>query len=137
MMKNIDLDLSHIADGGLQEKLDGEMVKVFENIHDPNTEAKTKRKVTITLEFQPDEDRELVIVNSQIRLNLAPVKGVNSKILTGINGKGEVEAHELESGVKGQTYYDVEDETFKTDIGEPIEDIEKSSNVVDLQKKQG
>lgn len=32
MSKRIDLDLSNIAEGGLQEKVDMEMGKVFENI---------------------------------------------------------------------------------------------------------
>lgn len=49
MSKRIDLDLSNIAEGGLQEKVDMEMGKVFENIHDLNTKATAKRKLTITL----------------------------------------------------------------------------------------
>lgn len=36
--KLIGLDLTHIADGGLQEKLDKELEKVFDNILDLNTE---------------------------------------------------------------------------------------------------
>ena len=47
--KLIGLDLSHIAEGGLQEKLDLELEKVFNNILDLNTDAKAKRTITITL----------------------------------------------------------------------------------------
>lgn len=58
--KLIGLDLSHIADGGLQEKLDHELEKVFDNILDLNTEAKAKRKVTITLTMSANEERTVV-----------------------------------------------------------------------------
>lgn len=46
---------------------------------------------------------------------------------------------ELKSGVPGQTYFDPEDSTQKTDIGEPIDDVEpevsQTDNVIDLQNK--
>ena len=39
MDKTIKLDLSALGDGGLQEKVDKEFEKVFDNILDPNTEV--------------------------------------------------------------------------------------------------
>ncbi|VKI22715.1 phage protein [Streptococcus pneumoniae] len=56
--KLIGLDLTHIADGGLQEKLDKELEKVFDNILDLNTDAKAKRKVTITLMAEIEQQAE-------------------------------------------------------------------------------
>lgn len=58
--KLIGLDLSHIAEGGLQEKLDNELEQVFDNILDLNTEAKAKRKITITLTMSSNEERTVV-----------------------------------------------------------------------------
>lgn len=58
--KLIGLDLSHIAEGGLQEKLDNELEKVFDNILDLNTEPKAKRKITITLTMSSNEERTVV-----------------------------------------------------------------------------
>lgn len=55
MTKEIDLQLSELANGAIQEKLNGELEKVFANIHDPNTPATAKRGVTIKLEFKPDD----------------------------------------------------------------------------------
>ncbi|BCK44238.1 hypothetical protein DAT299_18020 [Streptococcus suis] len=50
MAKNIiGLDLSSIADGGLQEKLNNELARVIENILDPNTDPTVKREVSIKL----------------------------------------------------------------------------------------
>ena len=141
-MKNIDLDLSNIAGGGLQEKVDLEMNKAFENIHDPNTKATAKRKLTINIELTPDENREVVSVTSNVKSTLAPLTDVGTTVLTGKNlDTGRVEARELKSSVPGQTYIDPEDLTQKTDIGEPIDVIEKEEQkqqqIIDLQQKRG
>lgn len=142
MNKNIDLQVSELAEGAIQEKLDGELQKIFANIHDPNTSASAKRTVTIKLEFKPDENRQVVSVTSDFNTKLAPVEGVTTTVLTGRDiSTGKVEAHELRSAVPGQTYIDPEDGQPKTDIGEPIDVIEKEEanrqQVIDLQKKRG
>lgn len=41
----INFDLSEIADGGVQVKLNRALQKVAENVLDPNTDPKKKRKV--------------------------------------------------------------------------------------------
>lgn len=142
MSKEIDLQLSELAEGAIQEKLDGELQKVFQNIHDPNTPAEAKRVVTIKLEFKPDGTRQVIAVSSDFTTKLAPVEGVSTTVLTGKDlSTGKVEAHELRSAVPGQTYLDPEDGQPKTDIGEPIDAIEKEEakrqQVIDLQKKRG
>lgn len=142
MSKGIDLQLSELAEGAIQEKLDGELQKVFTNIHDPNTGATAKRTVTIKLDFKPDDNRQVITVSSDFTTKLAPVEGVSTTVLTGRDiSTGKVEAHELRSAVPGQTYLDPEDGKPKTDIGEPIDVIEKEAakqkQIIDLQKKRG
>ena len=69
------------------------------------------------------------------------MEGVSTTVLTGKDlSTGKVEAHELRSAVPGQTYIDPVDGLQKTDIGEPIDVIEKeeaNKQVIDLQKKRG
>lgn len=137
--KQIDLPLSNLANGAIQEKLDYELQKVFANIHDTNTKAKDKRIITIKLEFQPDENRQTVAVNSDFTTKLANVEGVSTIVLTGKDLKsGSVEARELKSNVPGQTYFDDEG-AARTDVGEPIDVIEKEEKrkVINLQKERG
>src|SRR5690625_6548944 len=76
--KRIDLPLSDLANGAIQEKLDYELNKVFDNIHDLNTKAQDKRGVTIKLEFKPDENRQTVSVDSSFTTKLANVEGVST-----------------------------------------------------------
>lgn len=79
--KLIGLDLTHIADGGLQEKLDKELEKVFDNILDLNTDAKAKRKVTITLTMSANEERTVVDTTMEVKSKFAPQNGVATTIL--------------------------------------------------------
>lgn len=48
--------LLEMARGAIIERVDYEAMKVFENIEDPNTEYKTKRKIQVTLVFETDDD---------------------------------------------------------------------------------
>lgn len=142
MSKTIDLPLSALANGAVQEKLDGELKKIFANIHDPNTKAEDKRIVTIKLEFVPDENRQTVKLNSNIAVKLANVRDVAVTVLTGMDiTNGNIEARELKSNIPGQTYFDDGDSTHKTDVGVPVDvieqEIEKKKNVINLQQGRG
>lgn len=138
--KKIDLPLAQLANGAIQEKLDYELKKVFDNIHDTNTKAKDKRGITIKIEFAPDENRQTVAVTSDFSTKLANVEGVSTIVLTGRDLKsGSVEARELKSSVPGQTYFD-DGGTTRTDVGEPIDVIEKEEQqkkIINLQRERG
>lgn len=138
MSKHIDLPLSELAHGAIQEKLDGELVKVFNNIHDPNTKAEAKRAITIKLEFAPDENRQAIKLNSDFTTKLANVEGVSTTVLTGKDlVSGRIEAKELKSNIPGQMYFDEEGQ--KTDVGEPVDVVEREmerKNIINLQKRE-
>ncbi|ASA89222.1 MULTISPECIES: hypothetical protein [Streptococcus] len=137
--KLIGLDLSHIAEGGLQEKLDNELEQVFDNILDLNTEAKAKRKITITLTMSSNEERTVVDTIMEVKSKLAPQNGVATTILVGRDyDTGQVHANELKSTVPGQMYFDENGEIL-TDIGQPVEGIEQQQtkqDVIDFNKKK-
>ncbi|QSR02669.1 hypothetical protein J0J36_03090 [Lactococcus sp. LG1074] len=136
-MQKIDLNLSSLASGGVQENFDMEVKKLLENVQDPNTDAEKPRKLVMTLTLQPDESRELIKLDSQIKLTMAPTKSVTTNLIAGLNQSGEVEAQELKSGAKGQMYFD-EEATVRTDTGVPVEEIEAETkqDVIDLQKQK-
>lgn len=141
--KDIEFDVSRVASGALQEKIDGEMNKVFENIHDPNTKADAKRTLNVKIELKPNDNRETVDVKADVTVKLAPVEGVTTTMLTGKSFEtGKIEARELKSGTPGQTYIDDKGEQ-RTDTGEPVDVVEKemkqkeqSNKIIDLQKKK-
>lgn len=132
----INLNLSEVADGALQEKFEREFKKVVENIEDYNTDADKKRKITLTLTIvASDASRDMVIINAEAKSTLAPDMPVGTKVLVGLNDDKQPVASELKSGTKGQTYM-ADDGKLKTDTGEDVDDVEAQKNpkVIDLQK---
>ncbi|OHX28346.1 hypothetical protein Javan273_0038 [Streptococcus phage Javan273] len=136
MDKTIRLDLSAIGEGGLQEKVDKELEKVFDNILDPNTDTKTARKLTITLTMKPDDTRQTVGTSMEVKSTLAPQTGVATTVLVG-QKDGKVYANELKSNLPGQMYFD-ENGEVRSDIGQPVEEIEKGINedIIDFNNKK-
>jgi len=109
-MKNM-IDLEEFADGALTEKFNIAFKEVLENIADPNTPFKTKRKLTLDLTFETDEDRELSVVAIETKTKLAQPKGVATKIIIDRDGKGGIIANEYGKQVRGQRYIKVDQET--------------------------
>lgn len=140
-MKNIDINILQLAQGAVQEKLDREFEKVFENIQDPNVKATAKRTITLKIDLVPDDVRQVVKTNVTATSKLALTDPVTTTILTGKDlTTNKIEARELQSGVPGQTYID-EKGDLRTDTGDPVDVIEKEtkkkSKVIDLQEKRG
>ena len=78
MPKNINvLELAH---GAIAEQISNELEKVLSNLMDPNTDTKTKRKLTTTLTFEVDENREYVECTAQAAATLAKVKPITTRL---------------------------------------------------------
>lgn len=67
-------DLQTIGAGAAAEKFSAALRDVLDNIRDPNTLAKAKRKIIIEYVFMPDEDREKVGVAISARSALPASK---------------------------------------------------------------
>ena len=92
-----------MARGAIQERIDYEMAKVIDNILDPNTSAQKKRKLTLTIELQPDDNRQTVFVNCTAKSALCPTNQVSTSLyITGDGATGEVVAVEMVPNVPGQ-----------------------------------
>lgn len=106
---------------------------------DLNTDPKKPRKVQITLKFSPNDNRDVIDVEVETKTTLAPQVGVSTSLMIGQGAKGEIEANELKSGIKGQTFI-AEDGNLKTDKGETINEdgevVEEPAKILDLRKKQ-
>ncbi|MBP1889848.1 hypothetical protein J2Z53_001431 [Clostridium moniliforme] len=109
-MENM-INLEKFAEGALAEKMNGALKEVLENIQDPNTDFKLKRKLTLEMTFVSGEDRELAEVSMIAKTKLAPNKPIATKIVIGTDGKGGVLASEYKKQVPGQSAMRVNEET--------------------------
>lgn len=54
------INLEALAGGAFAEKLNEALMQVAENIQNPNTEATTKRQITVNIKFTPNKTRQMV-----------------------------------------------------------------------------
>lgn len=101
------ISLQEIAGGALQEKADQAFAKVMENMQDPNTPWKNKRKINICLSFGQNEDRTDCTCDIAVDTKLAAVKPVSTKFYTEKDlDTGTIFTQEYGPGVKGQMSFD-------------------------------
>lgn len=132
------VNLETFAGGALQEKFDDAMEKVLVNMTDPNTPWKIKRKITVEVTFEQNEDRDDSTVNVSVIPKLAPVKPVSTRMAIGKDLEtGQVFAEEYGSQCRGQMTLDdyqrdqiVDGKTVDTETGE----IREGSRVIDLRE---
>lgn len=103
----MDLKLSDLMNGGLEEKVNRELTKVIENVLDPNTEATKAREINIKIKIVPWEDRSKCNMNAEVKSKLQPGKKIDTIIYVGETANG-FEAAEAGSSNPYQRKFDVE-----------------------------
>ena len=136
------INLEQFAGGAFTAQINRELKKVAENIQDPNTDATAKRKITVVMEFKPNESRDFVTTGVQAKATLAPALGAVTAFNVGTDLKtGEVQAAEIGKQLPGQMAMVLEDTNEEEDTmvrtvdpstGEIYET--PASNVIDLRK---
>ena len=97
------VNLEEFAGGALQEKFDGAMDQVLQNLMDPNTPWKNKRAITVKVTFEQNEERDDVSVDVAVEAKLSPAKPIGTRMSIGRDIKtGETFAEEYGSQVRGQ-----------------------------------
>lgn len=146
-MKHVDLE--KFANGAFTAQVNRAIEEVTKNIQDPNTEPGATRKITVTIGFKPNQDRNFVATGVQTKTTLAPALGAVTAFSMGKDIRtGNVEAVEVNTGqIPGQmsmedvhttqpsggSIQEVDGRAVDVETGEIQED--RSTKVVDLRKK--
>lgn len=80
MENNAQKSIIEMARGAFIERINYEMPKIIDNIFDANTKATAKRKLTITMEFTPDDSRQNIPVSFSVKTSLAPTNPVTTTL---------------------------------------------------------
>ena len=144
-MKHINIE--QFSNEELTQQIKREMEAVARNIADPNTEAKTARKITVTITMKPNEQRDFITTSITTKSTLAPTLGAVTALAVGKNLKtGEIEVGEIGSQIPGQMsmadvepqqpvspVQEIDGKTVDTETGEIVGQA-SGGNVVDLRK---
>ena len=107
MEGKLEKSIMEMANGGFLERVNYEMARVLANIMDPNTKATGKRRLTVTMELTPDDDRTMVSVSFTAKSTLVATNPVvTSLYITGDESTGEVCAVEMVPQLPGQMRLD-------------------------------
>ena len=77
------VNLETLANGAFSAQVNRAFKEVTENIQDPNTDALAKRKVTVTITFKPNKDRNFAPIDIQTKTALAPAAGMDTALSMG------------------------------------------------------
>lgn len=86
------MNLIDAAQGAIGERINHELQKVMENIADINTKAGVKRKIIVTLELLPDENRQHIVMQTTVKSTLQPTHPINSSFYLTNEGLVEMTA---------------------------------------------
>ena len=98
--------IMQMAKGAFNERVDYEMTKVIDNIMDPNTKATAKRKITLTIELTPDDERENIAVSVQAQSKLAATNPVTTSLFITKGSNGQKIVGEMVPQIPGQIRMD-------------------------------
>lgn len=104
-----------LARGAIKERTEVELQKIVENISDPNTDAKKKRQMTITIDFIPDSERQTINLSVVVKSKLEPTHAISTGLYITGDGNGNAMAVELTPQIPGQMNIDgnIQDEPVK------------------------
>ncbi len=140
------INLETFANGAFTAQVNRAIEEVTKNIQDPNTDALATRKITITIGFKPNQERNFVTTGVQAKTTLAPALGTVTAMSMGRDIKtGNVEAVEVGNQIPGQmSMQDVQEDNIgavdgqavDTETGEILGKVPSGEKVIDLRTKQ-
>lgn len=95
-----------MANGAFMERVDYEMSRVVDNILDRNTKATAKRKITVSIELTPDDERGQINVAVTAKSTLATTNPVPTDLAITSDENGEMVLAELTPHIPGQLSLD-------------------------------
>ena len=95
--------------GGIEEVVNREVDRVICNVMDPSTKATAKRKIVLTLTFEPDETRGRLDLDVQAKSTLAPIVPIKTALCITKGRGGELLMAEMMPQVPGQIDMDGEE----------------------------
>ena len=93
--------LDNLMSGAVSERFNDELQKVLQNVLDPNTDPKKKRKLQFVVTVAPNEKRDAAEFSVDVKASLAPPVPVSTSVYIGKTNDGDVIAEEITKDMPG------------------------------------
>jgi hypothetical protein len=103
------ITLATLAGGSAVAKFDRVLRDAIRNIKDPNVPATKKRRVTLTVDLEPDDDREQVDVTFSVKGTLAAPKEGGTRFYLREDVTGNIIASEKDQRQPGLGFDEADD----------------------------
>lgn len=100
------INLEDLAGGEFAIKINEALLQVAENIKNTNTSATARRSISVTLKFDPDNDRQLIRTSVSVQTKLAAAESIELKMVMNVDEYGEIELKEYDGQISGQMSFD-------------------------------
>ena len=94
--------LDELMDGGVAERFNRELDRLWQNVYDPNTDAKRSRSVVLTVKVTPNERRDACDFRVSVYSKLAPQIDLSQTVMIQQRDDGSVLATERTDRIPGQ-----------------------------------
>ncbi len=111
--ENEKLDINLLAGGAVKEAIEYALEDIFQNIKDLNTKAEKSRKLTLTIEFKPDESRQVIKTSVNTKTSLVPVNSISTQLLLDKVGNKTVATELLKQNPNQIDFDDLEKQNKK------------------------
>ena len=111
--ENEKLDINLLAGGAVKEAIEYALDDIFQNIKDLNTKAEKARKLTLTIEFKPDESRQVIKTSVNTKTSLVPVNSISTQLLLDKVGNKTVATELLKQNPNQIDFDDLEKQNKK------------------------
>lgn len=103
-------------DGGVKERFNNALAKVWDNVYDPNTNPTAVREITMKVKIKPSERRDAASFSVDIMPKLAPPVSLSQTVMLQLNGDGSITATERTDQIPGQMNMDGGEEPLPTEV---------------------
>lgn len=108
--------LDQLMDGGVRERFNDALRKVWDNVYDPNTNPTAAREITMKVKIKPSERRDAAAFSVDIMPKLAPPISLSQTVMLQLNGDGSITATERTDQIPGQMNMDGGEEPLPTEV---------------------
>lgn len=98
--------LSELMDGGVEERFNEALDKLWQNVFDPNTNPTATRSLTLTVKIKPNERRDSCDFRVDVVPKLAPMNSLTQTVMLELRGDGRIIATERTDQIPGQLDFD-------------------------------